>query len=151
MVSCHLDWTGREIDKFRLWLFGAVAGYWLGGQSSVSTADTSFLNASMGLLSTLTFRCTAREAVPFIKFDIKGECKEWLPNWSASSGMFDARGTGGRVLALHAGLLIDAGVVMPSSFEVVMEVSALLTEHVRPASDLAVVERNHESSLTELA
>ena len=59
--------------------------------------------------------------------------------------------TGGGVLTLHVGLLIDTRAVMPLGSEVVKEVSALLTEHVGPASDLAVAERNHGRSLTELA
>ena len=60
---------------------------------------------------------------------------------------------GGRVLTLCAGLLIDAGVVVLSSSEVVMvmEVSASLTEHVGPLLDLALVERNHGRSLTKSA
>ena len=63
--------------------------------------------------------------------------------------MSDARGTGGGVPTTHAGLLIDARAVVPSSSEVVMEVSNLLTEHVGPAPDLAAVARNHGRSLTE--
>ena len=65
--------------------------------------------------------------------------------------MSDVGGTGDRVLILHAGLLIGAGAVVPSSSEVVMEVSASLTEHVGPALDLAVVERNHGRSPTKFA
>ena len=65
-------------------MFKAVAGYWLDGQSIVPTADAAFLNASMGPLATLTFRCAAREAVPFLMLETKDEYREWLPNWSAS-------------------------------------------------------------------
>ena len=55
------------------------------------------------------------------------------------------------MLTLCARLLIHAGTVVPSSSEVVMEVSASLTEHMEPALDLAAVERNHGRSLTDLA
>ena len=46
------------------------------------------------------------------------------------------------MLTLCAGLLVNAGAVVPSGSEVAMEVSALLTEHVGPAPDLATAERN---------
>ena len=59
--------------------------------------------------------------------------------------------TGGEMLTLCAGLLIDTGAMVPSSSEVVMEVSSSLTECVGPGMDLAAVERNHGRSLTELA
>ena len=60
-------------------------------------------------------------------------------------------GIEGRVLTLHAGLLIDTEAVVPSSSEVVTEVSASLTEHVGPAPDLAVAKRNHGRTLTKSA
>ena len=72
------------------------------------------------------------------------------PTGVLPAGMSNPGETGGRILTLCTGLLIDAGAVVPSSSEVVMEVSASLTEHVGPALDLAVVERNHGRSLTEL-
>ena len=78
---------------------------------------------------------------------VKNGCPTGVP----AAGMYDARGTGGRVLNLHAGLLINTGAVVSSSYEVLVEVSALLTEHVGPAPDLAAVERNHGRSLTKLA
>ena len=65
--------------------------------------------------------------------------------------MSNRRGTGGRVVTLHARLLFDARAAVPSSSQVVREVSALLNEHVGPALHLAVAERNHGRSLTELA
>ena len=55
------------------------------------------------------------------------------------------------MLTLCAGLFVDAGAVVPSSSEMVMEVSASLNEHVGPALDLAVAERNHGRSLNESA
>ena len=66
--------------------------------------------------------------------------------WMSSAG-----GTGGRVLTLCAGLLANARAVVPSSTEVLTEVSASLTEHVGPAPDLAALERNQGRRLTELA
>ena len=53
------------------------------------------------------------------------------------------------MMTQHAGLLVDTGVVVPSSPEVVMELSASLTECAGPAPDLAVVERNHGRSLNK--
>ena len=77
--------------------------------------------------------------------------KNVYPTGMPAAGMSYARGTGGRVLTLCAGLLMDIGAVVPSSSELVMEVSTSLTECVGPAPHLAAVERNHERSLTELA
>ena len=77
--------------------------------------------------------------------------KNGWPTGVLAAGMSDARGARDRVLTLYAGLHIDAGTVVPSSSEVVTEVSALLTEHVGPAQDLAVVERNHGRNLTKAA
>ena len=68
-----------------------------------------------------------------------------------AAGMFNGRGTGVRVLTLQAGLLVNAGAVVPSSSEVVTEVCASLTEHVGPALDLAAVERNHGRSIIKSA
>ena len=67
--------------------------------------------------------------------------KNNCPTGLLAAGMSDAGGIG--LLTLHAGLLVDIGAVM--------EVSASLTEHVGPAPDLAVAERNHGRSLTKLA
>ena len=131
--------------------FGAVAGYWLDGQRTAPTADAAFFSASTGLLATLTFRWATRGAVHFLCFRPRVSAKNGCPTGVLAAGMSDARGNGGGVLTLHAGLLINAGAVVPSSSEVVMEVSASLTEHVGPAPDLAAAERNHGRSLTELA
>ena len=68
-----------------------------------------------------------------------------------AAGISDAERTGGRVLTLCAELLVDAGAVVPSSSEVIMAVSASLTEHVGPALDLAAEERYHGKSLTKSA
>ena len=54
--------------------------------------------------------------------------------------------TGGVVLTLHAGLLVNARIVVASSSEVVTEVTSSLTEHVGPTP-----ERSHGRSLTLLA
>ena len=112
-----LDW--KEIDKLRLWLFGAVVDYWLDGQSTVPTANTDFLSASTGSLAALTFRYSARWVAPFLALETDGACEEWLPNRSASCWDVWCKGTGGGVLTLHAGLLINAGAVVNSSSEVV--------------------------------
>ena len=85
-------------------------------------------------------------AVPFLMLETKGECKEQMPNWICQLlGCLMQGGPQGGVLTLHPGLLIDTRTVVPSSSEMVMEVSVSLTEHV------AVVEGNHGRSLTELA
>ena len=77
-VGCSFDWPGREIDELRPWLFGAVAGYQLDGQSTVPTADTASISASAGPLATLTFRCATGGAVPFLTLESKGECKRMV-------------------------------------------------------------------------
>ena len=77
--------------------------------------------------------------------------KKGCPTRVLAAGLSDARGTGGRVLTLPAGLLIDAGTVVPTSSKVVTEVSASLIMHVGLAPNLAAVERNHGRSLTKLA
>ena len=64
--------------------------------------------------------------------------------------MSNAWGTRGVVLTLCAGLLIDAGAFVPSSSEVVTDVSSSLTEHVGPAPVLVVAERNHGRTYTKL-
>ena len=61
--------TGLEgIDKFRLYLFKAVAGYWMDGWNTMPTADAAFLIANAGPLATLTFMFAVREAVLFLTF-----------------------------------------------------------------------------------
>ena len=83
MVSCSLDWTGRETKEPRLQLFGAVVGYQLDGKSTVPTADVAFFGANTGPLAALTFRCAVGGAALFLTLETKGECKEQLPNWTA--------------------------------------------------------------------
>ena len=111
-------------------------------------------------LAALTFRYAAGRAVPFLVLDTKGKCKKQVPNWSADGQNMERTGCG--VLTQHAGLLMDTEAVVPSSSAVVlsvgasilgciMAVSASLAEHVGPAPDLAVAERNHGRSLIELA
>ena len=46
----------------------------------------------------------------------RNDCPTGVP----AAGMSDAGGTGGRLLTLHAGLLIDAKAVVPSSSKVVI-------------------------------
>ena len=128
-----------------------MAGYQLDGQSHVPTVDAAFLSASMGPFVALTFRCAAGGAVPFFTLETKGECQEWLPNWSA--GYWDVKCRrnwrwSAAPTSWAACRHWDSGA---SSSEVVTEVSALLPEHVGPAPDLAVEERNHGRSLTKSA
>ena len=73
-VSTSLDWTGGEIDEFRLRLLRAMAGCQLDRWSFVPTADVGFLSASMGPLTALTFRCAVRGSVPFLVFEANGKC-----------------------------------------------------------------------------
>ena len=87
----------------------------------------------------------------FLHLRPRASAKNGCPTGVLAARISDARGTGGRVLTLSAGLPVNARAVVPSSYEVVMEVSALLAEHVAPAPDLASAERNHGRSLTELA
>ena len=77
--------------------------------------------------------------------------KDGCPTGVLAARMSSAWGTGGGLLTLHAGLLIDTGAVMPSSSEVVMEVSASLTEHAGPAVDLVQWQREimGEASLNQ--
>ena len=65
-VDCHLSWTGREIDDLRPQLFGVVGGYWLGGWSTVPTAEAVFLSANMGPPAALTFRVLLGEQSCFL-------------------------------------------------------------------------------------
>ena len=150
-VGCHLDWTGRESDKLRLWLSRAMPSYWLDGWSTVPTADPAFLSARVGPLATLTFRCAAREQSNFVCLRPRASAKNGCSTAVPAARMSDAGETGGRVMYLYAGLLLNAKSVVPSSYEEVMEVSASLTEHVGPAPDVAVAESNHGRSLTKLA
>ena len=75
-VSCSLEHTGGKIDELRPWLFSAVAGYWLEGQSVTAKANTSPINANVGPLAALTFRCAARGAVPFLVLETNGKSKK---------------------------------------------------------------------------
>ena len=72
--AAALDWTGGKTDGLRLWMFWAVAGYQLDGQSTATTANVAFLSASMGPLSALMFRCAARGVVPFLVLETEDEC-----------------------------------------------------------------------------
>ena len=130
-------------------MFRAVAGYWLDEQSTASTADAAFHGASVGPLCPSSVLLEEQSYFLYLRprMSVKNSC----PTGVLAAGMSDAGGTGGGVLTLCAGLLIDPGAVVPSSSEEVTEASASLSEHVGPAPDLAVVERYHGRSLTELA
>ena len=110
------------------------------------TADAPFSDARVGPLSVLP-----GEHSHYLCLRPRASAKNGCPTGVPASQMSYAGETGGEVLTLWAGLLINTGAVAPLSSEVVMEVSASLIEHVGPALDLAVVERNHGRSLTKLA
>ena len=128
-----------------------MAGYQLDWQSTVPTADASFFGASMGPLFTLTLGVLPGEQSHFLYLRPRVSAKNGCPTGVLAAWMSVARGTGGRVLTLCAGLLINAGAVVPSNSEVVMEVSASLTEDVGPMPDMAAADRNHLRSLNESA
>ena len=57
-------------------MFGAVAGYWLDGQSTAPTVDIAVLGASVDPLAALMFRCAAGGEVPFLVLKTEDEIKK---------------------------------------------------------------------------
>ena len=116
-----------------------LANHWMGGVMDLLLTLPSIVPVR-ALLQLWPSGVLPGEQSHFIHLRPGVSVKNGCPTGVPAAGMSHARGTGGGVLTLPAGLLIDTRAVVPSSPEVEMEVSTSLTEHVGPAPNLAVVE-----------